>query len=339
MKIMNNKDTSKDDGMIKVSIVIVNYQTAEMTIQCIKSVLDTCDGDWWEVIVIDNFSNDESCKKIEDFIAACGVGAKISLIRNQHNGGYSAGNNVGIKLSRGGHVLLLNSDAVLGENTVEELSKCLEEDPGIGLASPGLYSVDGKQQNGCFRYPRPLSELLKAAATGPISRALRSYDTSVELSTDRTSPEWTSFACVMIRRKLFETVGMLDEGFFMYFEDVDFCRRARNSGWSIINNPNVRVIHLGGGSSNVTSSINLRRRVPKYYYESRSRYYYKYYGHIGLIATNICWTLGFSVASTRKIMSKEYQPNTCEKQWKDIWINSLDPTALYTHPDSYQTYP
>jgi len=334
---MKNIDKSKNDGMIKVSIVIVSYRTAEMTIQCIKSVLDTCDGDWWEVIVVDNFSNDGSCMEIEDFIAVCGAGAQISLIRNQHNGGYSAGNNVGISRSRGGYVLLLNSDAVLGENTVEKLSKCLDEDPGIGLASPGLYSVDRKQQNGCFRYPQPLSELVKAAATGPISRALYLYDPSIKLSNDRTFPEWTSFACVMIRRKLFETVGMLDDEFFMYFEDIDFCRRARDSGWAIINDPNASVIHLGGGSSNVTTSISLRRRVPRYYYESRSRYYYKYYGHIGLMNANIFWSLGYLIAFFRKTVSKNYSPNICEKQWKDIWANSLNPTAPYTHPDLHKS--
>ena len=330
---MKNIYTARGELMIKVSVVIVNYRTAEMTINCIKSVLDTCDGDWWEVIVVDNFSNDESCKIIEAFIAACGIGAQISLIRNQHNGGYSAGNNIGINLSRGGHIVLLNSDAILGEKTVEKLSKCLDEDPGIGIASPGFYSVDGKQQNGCFRYPQPLSEFVKAAATGPISRALCLYDPSIKLSNDRTFPEWTSFSCVMIRRKLFETVGMLDDEFFMYFEDIDFCRRARDSGWRIVNNPKARVFHLGGGSSNATASIKLRRRVPKYYYESRSRYYYKYYGHIGLIAANIFWSLGFAVAFIRKIMSRNYKPKTCEKQWKDIWINGVDPTAPYTHPD------
>ncbi|MDC0004599.1 glycosyltransferase family 2 protein [Porticoccaceae bacterium] len=336
---MKNIYTARGELMIKVSVVIVNYRTAEMTINCIKSVLDTCDGDWWEVIVVDNFSNDESCKIIEAFIAACGIGAQISLIRNQHNGGYSAGNNIGINLSRGGHIVLLNSDAILGEKTVEKLSKCLDEDPGIGIASPGFYSVDGKQQNGCFRYPQPLSELVKAAATGPITRALCLYDPSIKLSNERTFPDWTSFACVMIRRKLFETVGMLDDEFFMYFEDIDFCRRARDSGWAIINDPNASVIHLGGGSSNVTTSISLRRRLPKYYYESRSRYYYKYYGNIGLMNANILWNLGYLVAICRKTMTKNYRPNICDKQWRDIWANSLNPKAPYSHPDLHKIDP
>ncbi len=333
--MMKSIEKCNDGVMIKVSIVIVNYRTSEITIQCIKSVLDTCDGDWWEVIVVDNFSNDGSCNKIERYISECGMGQKISVIRNTHNGGYSAGNNVGVKLSRGDHVLLLNSDAILGENTVKILSKSLDDDPRLGLASPGLYSLDGKQQHGCFRYPQPLSELVKSAATGPISEALRLYDTNVELSSDRTFPEWTSFACVMIRHKLFDTVGMLDEEFFMYFEDIDFCRRAKDSGWAIINNPDARVLHLGGGSSNVTTSINLRRRVPKYYYESRSRYYYKYYGRLGLLTANLFWNLGYLIASIRTVMNKNYKPNICENQWIDIWTNVLDPTASYTHPDLY----
>lgn len=321
--------------ILKVSIVVINYRTAAMTIQCVESVLDTCAGDWFEIIIVDNCSNDESCEIISQYVAGKGLGDKVSLISNRNNGGYSAGNNDGIRMSKADYILLLNSDAIVSENAVQVLMRCLDEDSELGIASPGLYGSDGEQQNGCFRYPRPVSELIKAAATGPISRLLSSYDTNLKLVNDRTNPEWTSFACVMIRRNVFASTGMLDEEFFMYFEDVDFCRRVRNAGWGVINDPDGKVVHLGGGSSTVTTNIALRQRVPKYYYESRTRYYYKYYGRMGLLCANILWSIGYLISVCRVVLNKNYKSNVCDKQWIDIWVNFTRPTMPYTHPDLY----
>ena len=322
-------------NIMRVSIVIVNYRTAEMTIQCVKSVLDSCIGEWFEIIIIDNCSNDNSGDIISRYVSACGYGHKISLIRNQYNGGYSAGNNDGVRKSQADYVLLLNSDSIVSGDAVQRLAGCLDEDSELGIASPGLCSRDGEPQNACFRYPRPTSELVKAAAAGPITRLLPSYDTNVLLVNERTHPEWTSFACVMVRRKVFENIGYLDDEFFMYFEDIDFCRRARAAGWGIINEPKAKVCHLGGGSSNVTASIASRRRVPKYYYESRTRYYYKYYGYMGLLSANIMWSGGFLIAIFRKCLNKNYRSNICDKQWRDTWVNFTNPTKPYTHPDMY----
>lgn len=329
---------SGDQGagnILKISIVIVNYRTAEMTIQCVKSVLDSCSDEWFEIIIIDNCSNDSSVEMISRYVSDCLHGYQISLISSEYNGGYSAGNNDGIRRSSADYILLLNSDSIISGNAVQRLAWCLDENPRLGIASPGLYSPDGAQQNGCFRYPRPISELVKAAATGPITRLLPAYDTNVPLANERTYPEWTSFACVMVRRKVFEDIGFLDDGFFMYFEDIDFCRRVRAAGWGIINEPKAKTYHIGGGSSNVTTSIASRRRVPKYYYESRTRYYYKYYGYVGLISANIMWSCGFLIAIFRKFLNKNYKSSICEKQWIDIWVNFTNPTKPYTHPDMY----
>ena len=320
---------------MKVSIVVLNYRTACLAIQCVDSILCVCSGDWFEIIIIDNHSNNDSCELISGYIASCKVGHKISLIRNHVNGGFSSGNNVGIAQCDGKYVLLLNSDTVVLPGAIEALVKTLDDNPQLGIASPRLESTEGVPQESCFKYHRPISEIIQSAATGPVTRLLKAYEVPVKVTNEISYPEWTSFACVLIRRKIFDDVGLLDDGFFMYFEDVDFCRRSNDAGWYIVNNPEARVIHFGSGSSNVGIQIASQKRPPRYWYESRSRYYHKYYGHVGFLAANIFWYLGWLIAMTRRVLNRRYQPKICEKQWRDIWINFLNPKSAYVHPDRY----
>ena len=205
----------------------------------------------------------------------------------------------------------------------------------MGMASPRLEWPDGTPQESCFRFHRPINELIRSAATGPITRLFKRYEVPLRVSDNVIYPEWTSFACVLIRRQVFEDIGLLDEEFFMYFEDVDFCKRAREAGWNIIHNPEAHVVHLRGGSSPVKSQAAKKKRLPRYFYESRSRYYHKHFGRFGLFRANIYWHLGWLVAMGRKLFSNSYQPNICEKQWRDIWTNFCNPAAPYIHPDNY----
>ena len=121
----------------------------------------------------------------------------------------------------------------------------------------------------------------------------------------------------------------------MYFEDVDFCRRARAAGWPIINNPQAHVVHLRGGSSPVKSQAAKKKRLPRYFYESRTRYYYKHFGRSGLLMANLSWHLGAVIGKGRQLFSSGYLPNICESQWRDIWTNFTRPNAPYIHPDNY----
>jgi hypothetical protein len=136
----------------------------------------------------------------------------------------------------------------------------------------------------------------------------------------------------MIRREVIERIGPLDDGFFMYFEDVEFAFRAREAGWEILHEPAARVVHLRGGSSPVKSRAQLRKRLPRYFYESRTRYFYKLYGRTGLLAANSWWTFGWTISLFRSLFQKSYPSPNCEAQWRDIWTNFWTPMAPYTHP-------
>jgi GT2 family glycosyltransferase len=319
-----------------VTIIIVNFQTPKLTIQCLRALSERHDSTIkFNVLIIDNKSADDSVLQINDWIKNSGSPGETELIANGVNNGFSSGNNVGINESTSEYILLLNSDSLVSRQSIELLVKVLQDNPNVGIASPRLEWPDGKPQESCFRFHRPVSELISSACTGLVTSLLRRYEVALAVSGEVSSPEWISFACVMIRREVFDQVGLLDEGFFMYFEDVDFCHRAQAAGWGILCSPEARAIHLRGGSSPLKSQAAQKKRLPRYFYESRARYYYRYFGHLGLFMANILWHLGWTIAMVRRLFNSRYQPNICEKQWRDIWTNFFNPTAPYIHPDNY----
>ena len=324
----------------RLSLVIVNYCTPQLSGDCLFSIFENGPGtsrsySLDEIIVVDNNSRDDSIGYLTEFISENNWVDSVSLIANDKNEGFSSGNNVGVNASSSEYVLLINSDTIIQPGAIQKLVETLDDNPAMGMASPCLEWPDGTPQESCFRFQRPITEFMKSAATGLISKFFNRYEVPFSVSIEKSYPEWTSFACVLIRRKVFEDIGLLDEGFFMYFEDVDFCKRASEAGWNIINNPSAHVVHLRGGSSPVKSHIASKERLPRYFYESRARYYFKHFGHGGLFAANMFWHIGWLVAMTRKIVDRHYQPNVCDKQWQDIWTNFFNPAAAYIHPNNY----
>jgi GT2 family glycosyltransferase len=143
---------------------------------------------------------------------------------------------------------------------------------------------------------------------------------------------WLSFACVLIKGEVFKQVGLLDEGFFMYFEDAEFCRRARQSGWLALYYPHARVVHLRGRSSPVKAQTRSKKRLARYYYESRTRYFYLSYGWHGVILANLAWWLGRLISKPRQILGR-VDKVAVESYWLDIWTNWRRPLRPYTQPD------
>ena len=136
----------------------------------------------------------------------------------------------------------------------------------------------------------------------------------------------------MIRREVVEQLGLMDERYFMYFEDIDYARKAGEAGWRVLHQPAAKAIHLRGKTSSVKAAFKARQRVPRYYYESRSRYFAKWYGGApGLLVTNLLWTLGRIVALARELVGHK-TPHSCACEFADNWTNSLNPNRPYTPP-------
>ena len=323
-----NNDQSHQNEYYTLSVVIINYKTPDLIKDCITSLLPELKHIHSSVNIIDNFSNDGSVEAIHEWLKSLESDQIINLIASPINLGFSGGNNLGIRATRAKFYLLLNSDTLVRTNSISELITEAENNPQAGLISPRLEWQDGTAQKSCFHYHTPLSEFLSSARTGPISKIFKSHEIAIPVSDTISNPEWTSFACVMIRDEVFRDIGLMDDGYFMYFEDSDFCFHARKSGWDIVHTPASHIVHLRGGSSPVKENTIKKKRLPRYYYASRTRYFYKLYGRTGLTAANLFWSAGRIISLIRELLGTK-QTHVCEKQWLDIWTNYRDPLNPY----------
>jgi len=306
-----------------LAIVILNYRTPKMVVDC----LETLAGQLLEaeqVIVVDNDSQDDSVPHIQAAIEKNQWGSWVELREAGGNHGFSAGNNVGIQAIDAEVYFLLNSDTLVRPGAMAELRLALDQNPQAALISPRLEWPNGEPQVSAFRDPTPWSELDRAAGTGPISKVLRRWSTSPPLSDQPLPFAWASFAAILVRREVFEKIGLMDEGYFLYFEDIDFCRRARLAGFEGLYWPAAHVVHLRGGSGPVKEQQAKRRPLPAYFYASRSRFFAKFYGRAGLLAANVMWVFGRSVSFAREVLSKKKR-HLCEKEGRGLWHNFLRP--------------
>lgn len=321
--------------MLKLSIVIINYKTPQLTIDCLASLLPELEGINSKAVVVDNASMDNSIELLQSWISEHDDSNKIDLIASSENSGFSGGNNTGIKHVDAQYYLLLNSDTTIRQGAISILLNAAKQDDTVGLISPRLEWPDATPQESCFRFHSPLSELISSANSGPITRLLKNFNVPYAVSGTQKYYDWTSFACVLIKAEVFSDIGFMDDGYFMYYEDVAFAYHAKQAGWKVLNVPEARVVHLRGGSSPVKSQAIQRKRLPRYYYESRTRYFYQFYGHLGLLSANLLWSLGWAIASLRQLFSSSFIPSNSKSQWKDIWTNFFNPLRPYIHPDDY----
>lgn len=311
-------------------IVIVCYRAVELTIDCLRSLSkEIYSVPEARVAVCENGTGGDSAARIAQAIRAEGWGNWVTLTEISPNRGFAGGNNVILREALDWpeppkYFLLLNADTIVRPNALKLLLDAIEKRPEVGIVGPRMEGENGKVQTSCFRFHSPISEFLHGAETGPLTRLLKRYDLPVPTSDEQIEPDWIGFPCALIRRDVVEQIGLLDEGFYLYFDDPDYCRRAREAGWSILHCPAARVIHLVGQSNPVESLKAQGRRRPRYYYASRSRYFAKYYGLTGLWLANVLWTAGRGVALLREWAGNKVR-HTCETEWRDIWTHPCRP--------------
>jgi len=319
----------------QLAVVIINYKTPQLVIDCLVSLLPELSGINAKVVVVDNASNDGSGVIIQNWIDKHFNTELIDLVLPSDNTGFSGGNNRGISYADAENYLLLNSDTLVRKGSISLLLAAASKDKTIGLVSPRLEWPDSAPQESCFRFHTPISELISSANTGLITRIFKKFNVPYSVSDTSGFYDWVSFACVLVKSDVFKDIGLMDDGYFMYFEDVAFGYHAQQAGWKVLNVPEAHVVHLRGGSSPVKSQAKQRKRLPRYYYESRTRYFYQVYGQLGLFMANLCWMLGYSVSLLRSLLSPSFKPNISAYQYQDIWINFLTPLKHFIHPNNY----
>ena len=309
---------------VDLAVILLNFRTRKMTVDCLSTLAGEMEPGI-RVVVVDNDSGDGSADEIEVALHERGWSGWASVLRSPGNRGFAAGNNLGIRSIEAAAYLLLNSDTLVLPGALRSLREAMRLHPEAGIIGSGLLTGGGDPDHSCFRIPAPPSELIRGANTGFVTRLLRRYDPILPHTDQPFEPDWVGFACVLVRGEVVRTVGLLDDGFFMYFEDVDYCRRAAAKGWKVLYWPAAKVVHLQGASSKVTGDSGWRRRAPRYFYEARSRYYAKFYGRIGLWLANLLWSLGRLVALPRELLGRP--PSTREHEATDIWTNAANPMS------------
>jgi GT2 family glycosyltransferase len=254
--------------------------------------------------------------RIEQACAARGFGSSCRVVRVPRRIGRPAAHNLGIRTAPAEFYLLMNGDTRLRERALGELFSQMQRHAGAGIAGPQLEAADGSALPSAFRDPSPLRELLTAAPLERLRGLLPQLELSLPASDTARDVDWVSFACVLIRREVIDQVGLLDEGYFLHFEDSDYCRAARGSGFRVRYCPRARVVHLRAGDLPAAS------RRPRHYYAARARYFRKGYGLPGLWGANALWQLGRSVAAGCELTG--VSPAAAhEGEWFDNWTDAL----------------
>lgn len=281
-------------------IVIVNYRTGDLTIDCLKSLRDEVLGlPETRVVVTDNASGDDSPPRIAAAISSNGWTSWASVQPLERNGGFAAGNNAAIAPALQSqtppeYVLLLNPDTVVRPGAVRALVDFMEVRPSVGIAGSRLEDPDGTPQRSAFRFPTPLSELEEGFKLDLLSRWLSNRVVAPAPPAAQCQTQWVAGASMIVRKAVFDAIGLLDEQYFMYYEEVDFCRRAHDAGWDCWYVPQSRVVHLVGQSSGVTDAKMARKRRPAYWFKSRRRYFLSHCGRFATFQADLFWAVGFA---------------------------------------------
>lgn len=297
----------------RLLVVIVNYRTPDLTIDCLRSLEPEVRSlGSTRVVVTDNASGDGSPERIRGAITGNGWSGWASLMPLDHNGGYSFGNNAAIRPALESsdpappdYVLLLNSDTVVLPGALQALVEFMDARPDVGIAGSRLEDQDGTLQHSRYRFHTIWSELETGLKLGVVTRLLRRRVIAPPLVDTAHPADWVAGASMIIRRKVFEDIGLLDSEYFLYFEEVDFCLNARRAGWSCWYVPRSRVVHYVGCSTGVTSTRLPALRRPRYWFESRRRYFVKNHGRAYALCADAAWVAGFSLWRVRRILQRK----------------------------------
>jgi len=232
--------------MIDVSVVIVSYNTRELLRDCLRSVSDQSKEVAVEAIVVDNASQDESQSMVKTEFPF------VTLLENTENLGFAKANNLGIRASKGRYVALVNSDVVVLEGCLQRLVRFMDAHPAVGMVGPRILNADRSLQPSCRTFPSLWNNFSQAIGLSRLfPRSSFFGDWSMKYWAHDTVREVDALSgCFwMLRQKALDEVGLLDERFFMYGEDLDWCRRFHDAGWGVHFYPEAEAVHFGGASS------------------------------------------------------------------------------------------
>lgn len=295
-----------------LTIAIISYNTRDLLLACLQSIQDMTKDVEYELIVIDNASSDGSAAAVRAQFP------QARVIANQDNGGYAKACNQAVNIGRGQYVLFLNSDTVMRTCTLSRMVACLDTQPDIGAVSCLQCNEAGRVLQSCFPFPSVRDHLRYSAWVPTIIKRVIGGGFELD-STVSQDVEWANGACLMVRKGLFDQLGGFDSRFFMYFEDVDLCRRIHQRGYRVWHAADCEVVHLIG-----RSSLEHREQLNIQWELSRILYVEKHFSPIkrwimkGWIAGGAGWRLAQSVWCTSPALRRRHTQN-CLTTIRRLW--------------------
>ena len=279
-----------------LSIIILNYQQKGLLKQCLKGIVAAQPQLDYEIIVVDNNSGDGSLAMAQNLflpdleksrqlllpIAQPPVIPPIITIQSAVNAGFAYGNNLGIKRAKGKYIMILNPDVAIVPGVLEKMIDFMKNNSDIGMIGPRLINPDSSLQYSCRRFPGSLVPLYRRTVFGRLSFAKKTTDNYLMKDFDHQSNrevDWLFGACLLIAKSALDQVGLLDEKFFMYFEDLDLCRRFWQAGLKVIYFADVQLVHYHQQWSTERGGIlGIFNRGGRIHAISGIKYFIKYFG-------------------------------------------------------------
>jgi GT2 family glycosyltransferase len=264
---------------MKLSIIILSYNTKDLTLQCLKSIysnpLSPALGSQ-EVIVVDNASTDGSSEAINKTYP------QVIFIQSSTNKGFAGGNNLGFKIAKGEYWLVLNSDTELYQGCLDKLIDFMDQHPKVGALTPRVELTDGRLDLACHRgMPTPWNALTYFLNLEKLFPGLPIFSGYHQLYQNFTKPhkiDATAATAMIVRQKTIDEIGVLDEQFFLYGEDLDWCKRITDAGWEIWYYPEAKVLHYKSASGKKKQKNEaVRQKSINYFYDTMKQFYEKHY--------------------------------------------------------------
>jgi hypothetical protein len=259
-----------------LSIIIVNYKTPSLLKQCIKSIYKNAPSFSYDIIVVDNDSQDGSAEMIEDDFE------DVILIAHNENLGFPKAVNRAIKKSKSKYILLLNPDITVLKDSLDKMVEFMDRNESVAVLGPKLINPNGSIQHSCFKwFTSPRVVLYRRTPFGRLTGKKKLIDDFLMVDWDHSKGRevaWILGSCMMVRRSAIDQVGLMDERFFMYMEDVDWCRRFWQKGWKVYYYPNVEMVHYYARASASESSLFLSmfNKQTRIHIKSAVKYFLKY---------------------------------------------------------------
>lgn len=319
-------------NLAPILVLIVNYRTALLTVQAIEAIMaEVRERGDAAILVVDNGSDDGSAETLGAAIEQLGAQDICSLLALKTNVGFAGGNNAGLVHYRRmaaavaretwpDHVWLLNPDTIAEPGALGALVDFLEKKPQAGLAGGRCLRPDGSIRPSAFRFHSPIGEFISALDVGIVRRLLARHDVVIPIHDQPCRAEWLSGSNLMIRGSVIDRIGLLDARYFLYFEETDFCARAADAGFEAWHVPASRITHLGGQSTGLTESGPARRR-PRYWFESRARFFLRRHGLLATHFANLLWLLASPVGAAWAHLRRRKRGDPPKLWWDFLTYN------------------